>query len=168
MAAMPRSDELSLADLRPVRVRPRQVARAFTVLRLQDAPGHADAVPACGAPTATRHDAVLLTLGRAVRGADVVCDLGAGGFACLMSGALDRERLSLLAWRLIDALRHPSGPGPAIGAAIGRADGATYRQLVLQATAAMHRARWQQSGFAVFDQRQDAPWAPGYSTVARP
>ena len=85
-----------------------------------------------------------------------------GTFACLLTGLPDRERLCLVAWRLLDAAAAPVTLGkirfalrPWIGMAIRHTDGATYAELFRNATAAMHRARHQKSGCAFFDESAD-------------
>ncbi len=85
-----------------------------------------------------------------------------GTFACLLTGLPDRERLCLVAWKLLDAAAAPVTLGkirfalrPWIGMAIRPADGATYPELFRNATAAMHRARHQKSGYAFFDESAD-------------
>lgn len=84
--------------------------------------------------------------------------LASGEFACLLSGLPTREQLSLLAWRLLDALGAPMRVGvislalrPSIGIARWPADGTGYQALLRNAGAAMYRARNQKSGFAFFD-----------------
>ena len=116
-------------------MRARSVQPGCTVVTVQtaDGPWH--------------HDAAADVLGRAVRHGDVVSELADGSFACLLAGALRRERLSLLAWKLLDAL----GPWrPCIGICIGSSRRQTYQALAHNARTAMLIARSQQSGFAFF------------------
>ena len=94
--------------------------------------------------------------------ADTVDHLAGGSFACLRTGAHNRESLCRLAWRLLDATAAPISVGrfrftlhPHIGIALRPADGMGYAHLFRNARAAMHRARHQRSGCAFFDPAAD-------------
>jgi hypothetical protein len=152
-----------LFQARCVRAGTRADRPGYTVLRVQTgaSPSRADASSSAGHPA--HRDAACELLGRSIRSADVVSELADGTFACLMVGSPGSERLSVLSWRLLDALCHlprpeaaasPAGR-PCIGICIGPADGLTYRALDARANSAMRRARLQLSGFAFFDERLD-------------
>ena len=93
---------------------------------------------------------------------DIVDHLDGGSFACLRTGAHNREALCRLAWRLLDATAAPINVGrfrftlhPRIGIALRPRDGLGYAHLFRNARAAMHRARHQRSGCAFFDSVAD-------------
>lgn len=93
--------------------------------------------------------------------------LASGEFACLLAELPTREQLSLVAWKLLDALAAPMRAGeftrglqPSIGIARWPEDATHYEALLRHAGAAMYRARRQQSGFAFFDEFSDV-WEQG-------
>lgn len=111
-------------------------------------------------------DGLLRILARrlrlAVRADDLVCCLGGDEFACLVNNALDAEQLCRVACKLFDTVSAPVSVGslslsvrPSIGIAMGPADGDTPLLLLHSAGAAMHRAKRQQTGYAIFDRRRD-------------
>lgn len=88
--------------------------------------------------------------------------LASGEFACLLADLPTREQLSLVAWKLLDALVVPVQAGtfapglqPSIGIARWPEDASHYEALLRHAGAAMYRARRQKSGFAFFDEFAD-------------
>ena len=88
--------------------------------------------------------------------------LASGEFACLLADLPTREQLSLVAWKLLDALVVPMQAGaftlglrPSIGIARWPGDATHYEALLRHAGAAMYRARRQKSGFAFFDEFAD-------------
>lgn len=88
--------------------------------------------------------------------------LGGGTFALLLPGMADRERLCFLAWKLLVAAAAPLTLGnirfalhPWVGIARCPADGTSCAGPLLNARAALHRARRQESGFAFFDESAD-------------
>lgn len=88
--------------------------------------------------------------------------LASGEFACLLADLPTREQLSLVAWKLLDALVVPMQAGaftlglrPSIGIARWPDDASHYEGLLRHAGAAMYRARRQKSGFAFFDEFAD-------------
>ncbi len=94
--------------------------------------------------------------------ADIVDHLAGGSFACLRTGAHNREALCRLAWRLLDVMAAPISVGrfrftlhPHIGIALRPVHGLGYASLFRNARAAMHRARHQRSGCAFFDPAAD-------------
>jgi hypothetical protein len=106
-------------------------------------------------------------LAQALRADDMVSELDDGVFACLLAGSPNRERLCLLSWRLLAALpaRSAFGPmgrvaRPAIGIAIGPADGRSYITLFSNALAALAQARALGAGVGFFDKVMDIGLAP--------
>lgn len=98
-------------------------------------------------------------LSRGVRTEDMVSRFGGDEFACLLADSPDREHLSRLACKLIDAVQAPCKIGqlqlsvrPSIGIAICPSDGESAETLLKNADAAMCCAKRQQSGHAFFDQ----------------
>lgn len=103
----------------------------------------------------------------ALRAEDTVSELDEGIFACLLAGSPTRERLCLLSWRLLAALPARSPPGslvrvarPAIGIAIGPADGRSFITLLGNALTAMAHARALGSGVGFFDKVTDIAMGP--------
>jgi hypothetical protein len=157
-----------VAEVRSVRAERRADRLDLTVLQVL--PGGYPAWPHARAqPLRPRdRDAACELLSRSIRGVDVVSEQADGAFACLLAGWPGSERLALLSWRLLDALRHlpqperaPAQAGlagasrPCIGICGGPAAGLTYQTLLARARTALRRARLQQSGFAFFDERLD-------------
>ena len=102
---------------------------------------------------------VAARLARAVRAGDMVGRLGGDEFACLLADSLNREQLTQLANKLVDAVSAPLQVGPlkltvrpSIGIAICPTDGITAEALLNSADAAMYRAKRHNCGFAFFDQ----------------
>lgn len=106
-------------------------------------------------------------LAQALRADDLVSELDDGVFACLLAGSPSRERLCLLSWRLLAALpaRSPLGlmgraGRPAIGIAVGPADGRSYITLFGNALTALAHARALGSGIGFFDTMLDIGAGP--------
>lgn len=104
-------------------------------------------------------DALLKIVGarlsRSLRARDMVGRLGGDEFACLLSDMPNRELLSHLVWKLLDAVSAPMKIGAlelvvrtSIGIAMCPYDGLTAEALLGAADAAMYRAKRQRSGFA--------------------
>ena len=105
---------------------------------------------------------VAAALVQAVGTNNLLNALASGEFACLLANLPTREQLSLVAWKLLDALVAPmqagaptSGLRPSIGIARWPEDATHYEGLLRHAGAAMYRARRQKSGFAFFDEFAD-------------
>ena len=105
---------------------------------------------------------VAAALRQAVGTKKLLNALASGEFACLLADLPTREQLSLVAWKLLDALGAPRQAGlftlglrPSIGIARWPEDATHYEGLLRHAGAAMYRARRQKSGFAFFDEFAD-------------
>ena len=110
---------------------------------------------------------VAAALMQAVGTKKLLNSLASGEFACLLADLPTREHLSLVAWKLLDALGAPIQAGaftlglrPSIGIARWPEDATHYEALLRHAGAAMYRARRQKSGFAFFDECADV-WEHG-------
>ena len=108
---------------------------------------------------------VAARLSQVVPAKDCVCRQGHDQFACLLDVLPSREQLSHLACTLFDAVAAPCDIGPiklkvrpSIGIAMGPADGETTEALIRSADAAMHCAQRNQTGYAFFDEVDEA-WA---------
>ena len=108
---------------------------------------------------------VATRLMRLVRADDTVSCLQAHAFACLLQHLPGNERLRWLADEVLGAVSAPVkivgglslSVRPSIGIARWRDDGTTTQTLLGQASAAMQRARREQTGCALFDETVDAP-----------
>lgn len=96
-------------------------------------------------------------LARAVRAQDLVSRLGGDEFACLIDGTPQRERLTMLANKLYDAVRaplridgHDLSVCASIGIAIAPSDGQSADDLMRNADSAMYRAKRQRTGHQFF------------------
>jgi diguanylate cyclase len=105
---------------------------------------------------------VASRLKRAVRGGDIVSRMGGDEFACLLDRPPDRDQLSHLACKLLDAVGAPARIGalllsvrPSIGIAVCPGDGSNADSLLKNADAAMYRAKRTQTGYAFFDDKLD-------------
>jgi diguanylate cyclase (GGDEF)-like protein len=101
---------------------------------------------------------VAARLSQAVRAEDMVSRVGGDEFACLMADLRDREQLSRLAVKLVDAVSAPLMIGrlklsvrPSIGIAVCPNDGTTADALLEKADAAMYRAKRHRTGYAFVD-----------------
>jgi GGDEF domain-containing protein len=101
-------------------------------------------------------------LAQALGDAGTLAALDGATFAFLLPGIPDRERLCLVAWKLLDAAAAPVTLGnirfalsPWVGIARSPADGTSPGGLFRNACSAMHRARHQKSGYAFFDESAD-------------
>jgi hypothetical protein len=166
--------DLNASDAPCVRTRCR--TPGHTVIRVQAGGGPSPDAPVDFLRHIARQDAVTDLLVGAIRSVDTVSELADGSFACLLAGAPGKERLSLLAWKLLDALaRLPAAHGvapalaggttgprrPCIGICVGPAQGLSYFALAGRARTALVRARSQQSGFAFFDGDANPAPRPG-------
>jgi predicted signal transduction protein with EAL and GGDEF domain len=138
----------------------RRPSLAVVVIRLD---GATPMDPGAGgqASEALQH-LVAAALMRAVGNKKLLNALASGEFACLLADLPTREQLSLVAWKLLDALAVPMQAGaftpglrPSIGIARWPEDASHYEGLLRHAGAAMYRARRQKSGFAFFDELAD-------------
>jgi diguanylate cyclase len=108
---------------------------------------------------------VAARLTRAVRAGDMVCRMGGDEFACLLDRLPNREQLSHLACKLLDAVAAPVQIGalmfsvrPSIGIVACPTEGASADTLLKRADTAMYRAKRQKTGYAFFDPAVDV-WA---------
>jgi diguanylate cyclase len=110
---------------------------------------------------------VATRLARAVRAGDMVSRVGGDEFACLVGRLPNRQQLSRLAGKLLDAVAAPAQIGalmlsvrPSIGIVTsdGDGDGASADALLKNADAAMYRAKREKTGYAFFDPAVDV-WA---------
>lgn len=98
-------------------------------------------------------------LGRSVRAADIVCSAGSDGFTIVFAGLPDRETVSHLAAKLLDAVSPALKAGalsltvrPGIGIALYPGDGCRASDLIQVAASAMHWALEQRAGYAYADE----------------
>ncbi len=102
---------------------------------------------------------IACRLSRTLRSADMVSRLGGDEFACLLHGLADREQLSHMACKVIDAIAAPCKIGtlqlrvrPSIGISLFPDHGSDATALLRTADTAMYNAKRHQSGYAFFDE----------------
>ena len=102
---------------------------------------------------------IACRLSRTLRSADMVSRLGGDEFACLLHGLPEREQLSHMACKVIDAIAAPCKIGtlqlqvrPSIGISLFPHDGSDATALLRNADTAMYNAKRHQSGYAFFDE----------------
>ena len=109
---------------------------------------------------------IACRLSRTLRSADMVSRLGGDEFACLLHGLADREQLTHMACKVIDAIAAPCKIGtlqlqvrPSIGISLFPHDGSDATALLRNADTAMYNAKRHQSGYAFFDEALSG-WTP--------
>ena len=111
-------------------------------------------------------------LNHSMRAEDMVCRLGGDEFVCLVSGIVDRRRISRIATKICAVIAAPASIGTermntsaSIGIALSPADGTTVETLIGHADSAMYRAKQCVTRYTFY--RSDDKAVTGLSAVIR-